>query len=326
MGPVQQMSIDVLLKIEEEKQPGEGEDAAVSWVSRQSAGSQSALIASLDGLGGSGAKRYPNAKNWTGARLSSFSCGRALVNWFHDNQIGELGLQGYALEKIRDSLEQVLHECVEQLAKQPSPIQGSRIVSSMVRSFPTTIAAVLLSTEQGAARVLFLWAGDSRCYLLTKNGLRQMTRDDLKKNIDPFDNLIKDGVMSNVVCEEGFHIHCIEKKIAEPFMVITATDGCFGYLTSPMAFEGLLLETLEESNTPLEWEGKLREAIGAVTGDDYTLQASAVGFCDFAMLKQYYMNAWANFQHLYGSRLRSAGDEEALRSIWNEYKLEYMGE
>ena len=118
----------------------------------------------------------------------------------------------------------------------------------------------------------------------------------------------------------------IEKKIAEPFMVITATDGCFGYLTSPMAFEGLLLETLEESNTPLEWEGKLREAIGAVTGDDYTLQASAVGFCDFAMLKQYYMNAWANFQHLYGSRLRSAGDEEALRSIWNEYKLEYMGE
>ena len=326
MGPVHQMSIDILLKIEEEKQPCKGEDAAVSWVSWQSTNSQSALIASLDGLGGSGAQKYPNAKNWTGARLSSFTCGRALVDWFHDNQIGKLGLQGYAPEKIRDSLEQVLHECIEQIAKLSSSTQSSRIVSSMVRSFPTTIAAVLLSTEVEATRVLFLWAGDSRCYLLTKTGLRQMTKDDLKRDIDPFDNLIKDGVMSNVVCAEGFHIHFIEKRIAEPFIIITATDGCFGYLNSPMAFEALLLKTLEDSNSPSMWERKLREAIGAVTGDDYTLQAAEVGFCDFEMVKQYYLNAWERFQYLYGQRLQSAKDEEALRVIWNDYKPGYIGE
>ena len=320
---VQQLNLDILLKIEEEKQVNQGEDAAVSWIANDHL---SGIIACLDGLGGSGAKRYSNADNWTGARLGSFSCGRALVEWFLKNHIAELRLQGYSAEKIRDSVAQVLHERIEQLATSQSSAQSSLIVSSMIRSFPTTLAAVLLSAERDAMRALFLWAGDSRCYLLTKNGLRQMTRDDLKHNIDPFDNLIKDGVMSNVVCAEGFHVNCVERRIVEPFIVITATDGCFGYVRSPMTFEEMLLETLMESNSPIEWENKLRTGIGSVTGDDYTLQAAAAGFGDFESLKQYYLPAWKKFQQRYEQRLRSARGEEELRAIWNDYKLEYMGD
>ncbi len=319
------IEIDILLKIEEEKASGRGEDAAVSWISWNPDNLPSCIIACLDGLGGSGAQKYPEANNWTGARLGSFSCGRALVDWFRKNRVEELGLQGYSAERIRDSVAQVLRECVEQLARQSSSGQNSPIVSRMVKSFPTTLAAVLLSLDDDAFRAIFLWAGDSRCYLLTKSGLRQMTKDDLKRDIDPFENLTKDGVMSNVVCVEGFHINYYERRLNEPFIAITATDGCFGYLNSPMAFEGIFLDTLMASSSPAEWERRLRADISAVAGDDFTLQAAAVGFEDFEMLKNYFFPTQKRFQQTYGLRLHSA-KEAALRAIWNDYKRQYLGE
>lgn len=316
---VRNTTIQPILSVQKEKAAGKGEDAAVCCI-----GGKRGIIASLDGCGGAGARKYQKADGWTGARIASFTCARVLAEWYQQNRIDQLGLQGYPCEKIRDSLAEAFRQKLAERTAQTSDEAGGMISGGIVRSFPTTLAAILLSEGEAAIRSLFLWAGDSRCYLLTEKGLRQTTKDDLKRNVDPFDNLTKDAPMSNMIFAGDFRINCVEEWVKKPFVAITATDGCFGYFSTPMAFESMLLETLQKADSPAAWEKAIDEEIGAVAGDDYTLQAVAVGFEDFAGLKRFYVPALNRYRQLFGKRLEAAAGQDDLRDIWNDYQREYL--
>ena len=112
-------------------------------------------------------------------------------------------------------------------------------------------------------------------------------------------------------------------------MVLTATDGCFSYFPSPMSLEEVLLRTLMESRCPLDWENALRKEIGAVAGDDYTLQLAVVGFSNFHALQTAYTPRWEYFKREYAVPMWQAFANNNLtqhRVLWMTYKRTYMSE
>ena len=89
-----------------------------------------------------------------------------------------------------------------------------------------------------------------------------------------------------------------------------------------MDFENVILQTLEESSSPAQWQARLRDRIKAVTGDDFTLAISCFGFDDFDDMKKYYNMRQIYVQKNYIER-RNGADEEQLKQLWESYKTSY---
>ena len=215
---------------------------------------------------------------------------------------------------------QALRESIDAIKERVSPGGDRMIMSSMIRPFPTTLSCAIVDMP----RCLYLWAGDSRGFILTKDGLTQTTEDDLKDHPDPFDNIEQDGVLSNVVSAKPFFLNAREIEIKEPCLILTATDGCFSYFRSPMEFEETLLETLDKAESLAEWQTLLAERTGAVASDDYTMEVLSVGFATFAGLKSLFRPTIERFRERYGKKIGESKTREDLRAIWDTYKLFYL--
>ena len=63
-----------------------------------------------------------------------------------------------------------------------------------------------------------------------------------------------------------------------------ATDGCFGYVPTPMHFEDLVLRHLAAARNVDAWSAGLQEEISAITGDDAAMAVLGVG-ADFKEFK-----------------------------------------
>lgn len=314
------------LTVYEEKFPQKGEDAPL----RLTGGDCAAMIACMDGCGGSGGRSYPQFGGWSGARVASRLIGNALGDWFVSGQVGTRGTGGRSSEELASALQALLKRQMEDVKAQIPP-QGSVVVSRLSKTMPSTLASVLIeAVGKNLCRIHSFWAGDSRTYFFPVSGLRQTSRDDIRSREDPFDSLIQDGILSNVVNgDTEFHIHAACSVAREPCMVLAATDGCFSYFPSPMSLEEVLLGTLMESGSPLEWETALGREIGAVAGDDYTLQLAVVGFSNFRAIQQAYAPRWEYFRQKYGvplHRILAAGDGAAHRNLWMDYKRTYLSE
>ena len=60
-------------------------------------------------------------------------------------------------------------------------------------------------------------------------------------------NLRQDSVVSNAMsADTDFHVNHRKVELRAPFLVAGATDGCFGYLRSPMHFEHLVLSRQQQ--------------------------------------------------------------------------------
>jgi hypothetical protein len=123
-----------------------------------------------------------------------------------------------------------------------------------------------------------LWAGDSRVYAFTPGGMHQLSIDDLRDQGDAMANLQHDSVISNAVsADTDFTINHRRVALEAPFFILSATDGCFGYLRSPMHFEEIVLRSLAGAASEQDWSAALQAEIAAVTGDDAAMAVIAVG-------------------------------------------------
>ena len=285
-----------------------------------------ALVAVLDGCGGTGARRYLLAKGWSGARLASHLAGRRLARWFAErgNEADELSAEDQALA-LHDALEEELLAAKAALAGEGA----SRISSRLSKDLPTTLAALTAKAFPNARlRLRSFWAGNSRNYVLLPQGLRQLSRDDLVGDYDPWEDLSRDGVLSNSVnASVPFVIHAAETSVSLPCLILSATDGIFSYFDSPIRLEWLLLSTLREAESPLAWEEALREELGALAADDHTLQLASLGFESFPALQEAYAGRLELLEREYIPALQQAaeaGDGEQMRALWERYKTDYL--
>ncbi len=260
------------------------------------------IIASLDGCGGSGSKKYENYSGKTGAYIASRAVCGGVRAWFCESNI-ETEIQGYIYE--------ALSVCNKYADK------AGRIMGSLGKAFPTTASVITGKMNGNKVDITCYWAGDSRCYMLGINGLHQLTTDDLDGQ-DAMSNLSNDGVMTNVInASTYFEIHSKKITIDHPCILLTATDGCFGYLNSPMEFEHLLTDSLIKAKSILEWKIALNERMHEVTGDDYTLCVAVCGFSDFEDIRSSFVK---RNKYVVEKYMNSQKD---VCSLWDVYKREY---
>ena len=116
--------------------------------------------------------------------------------------------------------------------------------------------------------------------------MHQLSVDDLRDQGDAMANLERDSVISNAIsADTDFRINHRRVALTAPFFLVSATDGCFGYLRSPMHFEEIVLRALATATSEETWSAALQSEIAAVTGDDAAMATIAVG-ADLATLQR----------------------------------------
>jgi len=338
--------LDVSVNVE--KTAGGGEDAEpLLWCSKE--GSQQ-VIGVFDGLGGAGSILYGDLpEQHTGAYYASRSAREIVREFFHEESAsGDDGEDFGILSALEDNLRRGLKKRAEDLTRGGS---ASRLKSTLIRTLPTTIAMIQSCRRESGndCRVEAIWAGDSRAFHLhPTQGLQQLSRDDLVSGGDPLENLINDSPLSNYLSADGnFHLNSSTFFFPLPTVLLVATDGCFGYVPTPIHFEYLLLESLDRASSSAEWQVNLARRFVEIAGDDASLALIAVGWeavedvqqafrARFAALKAEYIKAHdelvAELADMDG-QWKALGDkrdrwrEKVQRSremIWGHYCKGYM--
>ena len=284
-----------------EQLAGKGEDCDLAVI-----GQDTVLMGVFDGCGGSGAKVYPLLGGQTGAWVASRAAAYATRLWHVEHPKHSEGSCLYEYVKgILDRCRECSHS-------------SQTLLGSLSREFPTTMAVFV--KDRASTTVDFFWCGDSRCFVMDEDGLHQVTVDDVTVT-DAMRNLREDSPMTNVICtSQPFQIHEKKLKVKTPSVLLAATDGCFGYYPSPMAFELNLLETLDQAKNVGEWAKLLESTIGMVSGDDYTMVLSLQGGKSFQKLKRTFHGRLAELKEQYPQENVS---EDELFQQWEHYRKSY---
>ncbi len=297
-----------------EKRASLGEDALPTL---EVADDGTVLLVVYDGLGGAGSTLYDVGQaSFSGAYLAS-RCAKAVTEAFYrlwDAQTEESFAEGLevALKYALDAYRQELN----------API--SRLKSKLLKTLPTTIAGILIEPKQETIQTTTFWAGDSRGYFLQLEGLKQISTDDLHGSPDAFENLRLDATLTNCVHAEGnFHINTLFHSIDEPIICLVATDGCFGYVQTPMHFEYILLQTLMESHYDMEdWAEKLKDRLLALTGDDMSLALWAWGFDSLEAIKSYFIPRLEILTTEFITVWETLSDDIEKENLWKKYSVD----
>lgn len=242
-------------------------------------GRELGLVAVFDGMGGAGGTVYETPD---GPRTGAYLASRLARDVVEQRMVAlldpEWNLDGPpAAQTLQRSVRAALQA---RLAELKAPASGLR--SRLLRALPTTMAlAALQRREPGGDRWAchLLWAGDSRAYVFQPgSGAQQLTVDDIRDRGDAMANLREDSVVSNAMsADTDFVVHHRRIELTAPFLVMAATDGCFGYVPSPMHFEHLVLAALRDAPDTDSWSAAVQAAVSAVTGDDAAMATLGVG-------------------------------------------------
>ncbi len=274
------------------------------------------FIAAFDGCGGIGSRKYEIYENKTGAYIASHNLAQVTLDWFRDfsDSGDELG---------KDISLELYDVFTEKLKRIESQTTATAIKGSLTKSFPTTASLIFFKRCGRRIYASFVWAGDSRGFILTSDGLCQITTDDIDADEDALSNLTSDSRLINVVSAAGdYKLNYRGVKCPPAGVLISATDGSFGYFKTPMEFEYMLINALSKSESIDEWQSNINAYIAEYTGDDFTLAVAVYGYKSFRMLKRMFI---VRKKQLYMNcirKLADATDEEKL-CLWNEYKKNY---
>ena len=323
-----------------EKIENKGEDAKPTLFLEDNI---SGLLAVYDGMGGAGSKTFTvlnqdREETHSGAYLASRLAKSILENYYLQE---EESFENF-VELLKDQLKTGFDAFYEQLEQQRSLLR-----SKLIKHLPTTLAGIYFENNPDEdLETKAFWAGDSRCYILQKEGLLQLSTDDLHGDPDALENLIEDATISNCIQAKGdFELHQRTFYVDGPCLLITASDGCFAYLPSPAHFEYILLDTLMNSYYDLEdWKDKLTEKLELYTADDMSLSLIGIGFDNLNQLKtvfhhryveifQQYIQPLEEIDHkiersLHSQHLEEVADFKEKRQVllldlWDKYKVNY---
>lgn len=284
----------------------------------------SVFLCVADGCGGSGSRRYASQENRTGAYIASRLVTNAFSGWMKESKaLPAVPQEGRQLcgELARD-----FSLLLKKFADKYCSEAASRIVGSMQRRLPTTLCAAI--TQTGAAtwrEACFLWVGDSRGYVLDGEGLHQCTEDHLRTAPDAFESLYRDMPLSRFLSADHMPEWSMRRLRAPlPCVIVTATDGAYASLPTPMEFEMLLLTTLLSSSSWTAWEKKLSRQLEKLAQDDATILLQPCGVENMDALKALLLPRKTELQKRFITPVRRhRGDTAYAREKWLEYRSQY---
>ncbi len=289
--------------------PRQGEDS-YSILSK----SPVSLLCVADGCGGLGSRRYAELDGQTGAYAASRVATQSVKRW---------AAACRCLPKTPAEGQETLETDLNAFVQEHRLTEGSsRIVGSMQRLLPTTLCMALYDMGE---RACFLWAGDSRGYVLDEDGLHLYTRDDVKFRMDELERLRCDAPLSLCVsADRPVRLHLRSVTLPPKGLLICATDGVYGCVFSPMELEEIFLASLTGAQDAATWQRRLAAAIRRLAGDDTTLCCLPFGFDHFDEMKRYFEpRLTALWQEHLNSLRQHSGDADALRESWKRYQRGY---
>lgn len=306
--------VDCVAVVFREKIKNSGEDSFCYSVCENKT-----MLGVFDGCGGSGAKIYPAFGNKSGAYMASRAAAGATKNWFKQIYMHSDSDLAECANTLKASINTGLAICKQNCGMNAA----SKMKGSLFKEFPTTAALTVCRSEGEEISADIFWAGDSRVYLLDSTGLAQLTADDLSGGIDAYENISSDAVLTNVInASSDFIIHSRRVPLNMPCVVFCASDGCFGYISSPMEFEFMLLDTLYHASSVTEWENAVGSYLADTSGDDYTLVAGLFGYGSFDALKESLRGRTEDVYYDYIKPLRS-NDADWPDELWYKYRESY---
>lgn len=279
------------------------------------------LLCVADGCGGLGSRRYAELDGQTGAYAASRVATQSVKRWAAAcRRLPKTPAEG---KEWQHSLQETLETDLNAFVQEHRLTEGSsRIVGSMQRLLPTTLCMALYDMGE---RACFLWAGDSRGYVLDEDGLHLYTRDDVKFRMDELERLRCDAPLSLCVsADRPVRLHLRSVTLPPKGLLICATDGVYGCVFSPMELEEIFLASLTGAQDAATWQRRLAAAIRRLAGDDATLCCLPFGFDHFDEMKRYFEPRLTALRQEHLNSLRQhSGDADALRESWKRYQPGY---
>ncbi|MCR5795336.1 MAG: protein phosphatase 2C domain-containing protein [Solobacterium sp.] len=291
---------------------GHGEDSFYSANTESTA-----IISVFDGSGGSGAMTYDIFSGHTGAYVASRALSGTLREWYMETSRSPVTDKNQIIAGIDSYFRSGFRVCSS------LGTSNMRIRSTMIRDFPTTAAGAYAYVKDDRIHVTIFWAGDSRVYLLNSRGLRQLTEDDAYG--DAMETLQNNPPMTNVLSSDGNYVlHSKTFAVTSPMMIFAATDGCFGYVHTPMHFEYMVLQSICASSSPVQFNAMLDSAMHSVAGDDYTFSYMSFLYGNYDNLKAD-MNVRLQFmEQNYMIPLSTRRNDAAyINALWQIYRKDY---
>jgi len=282
-----------------QKIPEHGEDSDPILLVSENA----AVVGVFDGMGGAGGTVYqtpdgPFSGAYLASRIARDVVESSLRQVLNGPALNGPVLDGPALDgpvldapapaaptlnapTMADEMQRAIKNALQaRLVELRVPPSGLR--SRLLRALPSTMAVAVLvraASEDPTWTCHLFWAGDSRVYAFDPgSGAHQLTIDDLRNGGDAMANLREDSVVSNALsADTEFSVRTRTVQLTEPFLLTAVTDGCFGYVGSPMHFEDLVISTMRDAADQGEWSAALQQRISAVTGDDAAAALVAYG-------------------------------------------------
>ena len=308
---------EIFFQVWQEKKEDRGEDAYPILILETMGG----YTGVFDGMGGAGATMF----EWRGnTRSGAYIAGNIVRETCLHYMLSNDGL-------VIEELKTIIREKLQAENSKHGQQRTSRLKSNMLKNFPTTLAITRYQLNTGnTVDIQSFWAGDSRNYMLTPDrGLVQLTKDDLKGDLDPYENLSNDAPMANYINEKGFVIN--ERPVSRqslPVVLLSATDGCFGYYPTPMHFEYLLLRTLVDARDKKEWGELVKRELNNISGDDFSMSLVVIGRnINFSNLKNKFWERLNVLSCCYMDSLNRVRDcKKQEKILWDEYKQEYLND
>ena len=155
--------------------------------------------------------------------------------------------------------------------------------ASSTRLLPSTLAAIRYSEIENNVLAEVIWAGDSRLYALTSEGIKLISEDDEDGS----------GALNNLfyVAENPCtHLHYRAYYLPKPCVLMAVSDGIFDPFSpyDSIGTENILLSTLMDSASIEEFRAKLHDLFLMINQDDATVSFRAFGFDSFEQLKEHY--------------------------------------
>lgn len=148
-----------------------------------------------------------------------------------------------------------------------------------VSMFSTTMASIVINSEsKNAVDIDVYWAGDSRCYCLSADGLQQLSND--------HEN---DAGMTNLFCIDSSITSYVSKRhysIKKPCILFSCSDGFFDVTSFICEVEEAFMKFIFESNSMDEFKCKTAELYDAIKGDDCSIALKAFGFEKYDDIKR----------------------------------------
>ena len=202
-----------------------------------------------DGLGGSGYTKHDVFEDGsdkpikrTSAYLGSRIVADCVKNFFQAH-IGEFISSGLSTGTVEPLISAMKTEISNAISAGMDAYNIEPTRSRTAKIFPTTLASAIYCPYNGGLKILAIWAGDSRVYILSPSkGLQLLSVDDADNAADSMNS---SSAMNNCISAGNpFRLNFALYEMTEPGIVFCCTDGCFDYFPSPLNLEWLLMNTI----------------------------------------------------------------------------------